>query len=496
MAGVTSFRIRVELDDIIPAIWREIEVFADLPLPVLHQVLQQAMGWQDLHLHGFRRPASADQEAQIWSADPELLSSGMFGRPDVRDEREATVTDLLGGVGGRAVYDYDFGDDWEHELTVLAVRDVPAEEQPQARVLAGERACPPEDCGGVPGYHRLVESVRRLAADPAATIEAQNLDLLEVVFGQRDPEQMLAALDRFDVAIADHQVRAVTAPVPQLRADVAAAVEYSQAAGSSLLVRMIQAARLDEALEPDGQTCAAMMAHLTWLLRYVGAEGLTLTSAGYLRPDDVRAVAEELDLRGEWYGTMNRENQTLPVRDFREAAQGLGLVRKAKGRLSLTVAGGRLADDPVGLWRHVAARLPLGNQEFDKTAGLVVMLVVASRPVAVAARDASLPGLAASDAVPPDAHDEDLEALPQDPGARWQRYLDERDALEARLASAVADLGWRTDDGPLAGFEVRDEARLTLAVLRRCGVLAGDGPDMSWAPTAHGLELLRAALRG
>src|SRR5699024_3013380 len=89
-----------------------------------------------------------------------------------------------------------------------------------------------------------------------------------------------------------------------------------------------------------------------------------------------------LHLHNEWIGTLNRESSTPQITDFREAVQGLGLLRKAKGRLSLTAAARRVLDDPVALWRYVARRLPIGKGEFPKIAGLLVLLDLAGQPVA------------------------------------------------------------------------------------------------------------------
>jgi hypothetical protein len=55
-------------------------------------------------------------------------------------------------------YLYDFGDSWEHEITVSKV--IPPEEEPLPRCLDGKRAGPPEDCGGIWGYEELLEIVK------------------------------------------------------------------------------------------------------------------------------------------------------------------------------------------------------------------------------------------------------------------------------------------------------------------------------------------------
>ena len=135
------------LRDVEPAVTRTIDVPASATMPELHELLQAAMRWTNSHLHLFIHP------------------TGHYGTPDpelpLHDERKATLRDLAGRVGDAFGYEYDLGDSWEHE--VLLEKLVPAE--PGGRYpacLDGERACPPEDCGGTSGYKQLIDTL----ADP------------------------------------------------------------------------------------------------------------------------------------------------------------------------------------------------------------------------------------------------------------------------------------------------------------------------------------------
>jgi hypothetical protein len=78
-------------------------------------------------------------------------------------------------------YQYDFGDSWEHSIKVVEVA-APSAATTYPRCVAGERACPPEDCGGAWGYAELVEAL----ADPQ---HAQHEELLEWVGGSFDPAE-------------------------------------------------------------------------------------------------------------------------------------------------------------------------------------------------------------------------------------------------------------------------------------------------------------------
>ncbi|MFT3877099.1 MAG: hypothetical protein QM708_11855 [Propioniciclava sp.] len=112
------------------------------------------------------------------------------------------------------------------------------------------------------------------------------------------------------------------------------------------------------------------------LLDDVG-DGLTLTAAGYLPPRIVEALFTQLGLDGRWIGKGNREDMTLPVLELRESATALGLLRKAKGKLTRTAAARRLSGNPSALMAHISSRLPLGKRH-EADAGSVALLFVAA----------------------------------------------------------------------------------------------------------------------
>ncbi len=136
-----TLRVRADLDHLEPPVWRRFLVSADASLADLHELLQGAFGWQDCHLHEFRQGARR---------------FAMRGGPDDlpgEDEAAVTVGELLHRPGDLLEYRYDFGDDWGHSLKLEAV--LPPEDDRRAlpRVIGGACACPPEDCGGPPGFH-------------------------------------------------------------------------------------------------------------------------------------------------------------------------------------------------------------------------------------------------------------------------------------------------------------------------------------------------------
>jgi Plasmid pRiA4b ORF-3-like protein len=143
------FQLRITLDGVSPEVWRRVLVPGGYTLDRVHRVIQHAMGWWDYHLHSFD------------------IGGFQYGEPDpldelhLRDELDARL-DAVVRVGDRFRYTYDYGDWWEHTVQVEAVWPAdPDERYPVC--LEGERACPPEDVGGVYGYRRLV----RALDDPA-----------------------------------------------------------------------------------------------------------------------------------------------------------------------------------------------------------------------------------------------------------------------------------------------------------------------------------------
>ena len=144
------YQLKVTLLGTNPPIWRRLLVHADLTLAQLHDVLQSAMGWEDGHMHEFRIGGR-----HFGRPDPE---DRLMGMPSVENERTALLSSVLGRLGAKAIYTYDMGDSWEHGI-VLEKR-LPSDPNTTYPVCTdGQLACPPEDCGGIPGFYDLVEAI-------------------------------------------------------------------------------------------------------------------------------------------------------------------------------------------------------------------------------------------------------------------------------------------------------------------------------------------------
>lgn len=143
------YQLKVSLEGTRPPIWRRLLVPGDLTLAQLHKIIQLVMGWTDSHLHQF----IIDGTLYSLPEQDELP-------PGLRPKNEATFTlqTLDRKIRNGFHYVYDFGDDWQHRITVEKVLE-PGEDKRRPVLLAGRRACPPEDVGGIAGYVRLLESL-------------------------------------------------------------------------------------------------------------------------------------------------------------------------------------------------------------------------------------------------------------------------------------------------------------------------------------------------
>lgn len=163
--------VRIELDGSDPPIWRMVEVPTSVTLKVLHDIVQSAMGWFDYHLWEIVIGGSAYglPMEEDWDTAPRKVAS------------RTRLRDVLAPGTTRIDYIYDFGDCWQHTLIVSEVRagDL-ATGYP--RFVAGERQCPPEDCGGIPGFYEMLEA----RADPE---HPEHLEICEWLDGY-DPDEL------------------------------------------------------------------------------------------------------------------------------------------------------------------------------------------------------------------------------------------------------------------------------------------------------------------
>jgi hypothetical protein len=141
------YQLKVTLMETNPPIWRRLRIPAGTTLARVDRIIQTAMGWTNSHLHTFTAGG-------VVYADP----SPEWEIP-VRNERRTQLPQIVSEEGEAFIYEYDMGDSWRHQVLV---EEVGFESGNRARpsCLAGERACPPEDCGGIRGYYETLEILR------------------------------------------------------------------------------------------------------------------------------------------------------------------------------------------------------------------------------------------------------------------------------------------------------------------------------------------------
>ena len=143
--------LMIKLLDSQPEIWRDVAVPDHYTFHDLHEVIQKAMGWSDLHLHEF----VLRYKGREWLISE--FSEDVLEDFDILDERDTRVGDWLGSRVKRVLYIYDFGDEWVHSVEYVSRLN---DDSPKPILLGGFGACPPEDVGGMMEYLRLLEALK------------------------------------------------------------------------------------------------------------------------------------------------------------------------------------------------------------------------------------------------------------------------------------------------------------------------------------------------
>lgn len=467
---VSTYRVRIDIDEARPPIWRRLDLAGDLTLEQVHLVIQLAFGWTSYHLHSFTPEIDGahDRRAQPFANEGTVE----FSDGSMPEEGLVRLDQVVRAPGDRLFYEYDFGDGWGHTLEVEKVLPR-ADGDPLAASLDGRRSGPPEDAGGIWRYNELVAALAGEASEIDARELAELRDWLPPGF---DPEN--AALDGLDldgylrIAASADQLSASLPGNPRLAPACAELVAAAEPMGILPgLSAAFVAAGLPLEVEPPSAALATVLDGLTpeeaeaaltplrTLLTTIGPEGTQLTAAGYLRPAIVETLFTSLNMADEWIGKGNREDQTLPVLQLRESATALGLVRKSKGRLLPTKAA---TSDPIRMWRHVASRLTSSTQEIERHAAVLALLTIAAHHTA---------------AGPPDDSDQPRRS----------------DTVQAAYRELAADtltmLGWSSAGGPLSVWQVWHLSDTVWAVFRHPACITADGQV-----TPFGRRLAKAAL--
>ncbi len=326
-AQVSTLRVRVDLDGAQPAIWRRLDLAGDLTLDQVHTLLQASFGWFDYHLHSFVPAIDGARDRRLRPFPNEGMVE--VADPDLPPEREVRLDQVLRAVGDRLMYDYDFGDGWEHTMELESIRPRDAEE-PRAACLAGERAGPPEDIGGIARYNQIAAALRGEEGESGGEpLPAEELDDVLAWIGEDfDPDD--AALEDVDLE--------------ELLRSVARAYAVS--------ANLVDNPRLSPAFAELVDRCHEADA-LPSLAALVAAAGLDLTC----EPPE---LGREMTVDGL------------------SAAEAEAVV--APSRRLLTGVPDHGATDPIDAWMSVAEHLTDARQEHERQACVLALLVAAAEP--------------------------------------------------------------------------------------------------------------------
>jgi hypothetical protein len=146
------YQIHISLKGFSPKIWRRILVQSDLLLSDFHKIIQTSMGWTNSHLHHFIKNRKF---YTLRTKDDDL-----WYEMDNVDYKNMKIYDLLKKNKERIIYEYDFGDSWEHDIILEKI--LPFDARMKYPVcIEGKKNCPPEDCGGVWGYSDMLEILKQ-----------------------------------------------------------------------------------------------------------------------------------------------------------------------------------------------------------------------------------------------------------------------------------------------------------------------------------------------
>jgi hypothetical protein len=188
------YQLKISLLGISPMIWRRLLVYSGSSIADLHHFIQIAMGWEDIHLHRFIIHA---QEYGIYRSGGIWFDSNAY---------QVKLHHFGFRRNEKFRYDYDFGDDWQHEIRVEAILPV-EDKKVYPMCIAGKRAAPAEDCGGVEGY------LEQQQAAPIETIELFRelvSNEMELRAGDREALQELLPwldLEHFDRRAVNRRLR-------------------------------------------------------------------------------------------------------------------------------------------------------------------------------------------------------------------------------------------------------------------------------------------------
>ena len=173
------FKFRIELEGSNPKIWREFLVPSDITFYRLHHIVQIIMGWENYHLYEFT--------IDSYRIGRQFEDDGFNGPHEVIDAQKIQIGDVLKSNGQKLHYLYDFGDFWEHSLTLEMIIDNLTIPFPVC--CAGELSCPPEDVGGLIGFYDFLKIMGKPKHSEYKELKEWVKSKLVAIDGKYDPEK-------------------------------------------------------------------------------------------------------------------------------------------------------------------------------------------------------------------------------------------------------------------------------------------------------------------
>jgi len=141
-----TYTFKIDLINTEPLVSRTIKVSSETSLYLIHHIIQTVMGWENRHLYEFTINTLRFADSRLVDED--------FG--DITDVKTVLLEDVFPKTGTTAIYLYDFGDGWKHQLELIEISNAPQNELLPS-LVSGQNACPPEDSGGVYRYREIIE---------------------------------------------------------------------------------------------------------------------------------------------------------------------------------------------------------------------------------------------------------------------------------------------------------------------------------------------------
>lgn len=177
------FDFEVSLEGVKRRIWRRFLLRRNATFYDLHDTIQKACGWMDSHLYEFH-PVDSQERVAVSPFDEPL------DKADIAPVATSVRLDtFFQNPGDQCIYWYDFGDSWEHLVELKGIEALPG--KALRKLIGGERAFPPEDSGGIPGYYEALEAFR-ISDEELAELDPEIKDELLSMrewLGDWDPER-------------------------------------------------------------------------------------------------------------------------------------------------------------------------------------------------------------------------------------------------------------------------------------------------------------------